>query len=567
MSTSTPASTGRHEDQDTLYDVIVIGAGFSGVYLLWRLREEGFSVRLLEAGSGLGGTWCWNRYPGARVDSDGVDYQFSGERFWKSWSYSERFPGHQELREYFAYLESQLDLCKDCRFDTKVVSAEFDEDARIWTLTASDGFTTRSRYALFATGSTVEPYTPDFPGLADYRGQLVHTARWPEDLDFSGKRVAVIGTGASGVQMIQSIGPEADRLTVFQRTPNMALPMRQRRYTDADHAEMKKSYPELFARRNNETFAGFSYDFDPRKAAAISAEDREAYFEWAWAEGGLRFWLANFSDVLFDEATNRHAYEFWKRKTREVITDPVKADLLAPHEPPHPFGTKREALYQNYYDVLNQDNVEIVSVRATPLDRFTETGIRTADGQEREFDLIVLATGFDNNTGALTAIDVRGVDGRTLREKWADGVDVYLGSMTNGYPNLAFLYGPQSPAAFGNGPTSAELQGEEIIALLTHMREHRNTRFESTVQADEAWTAEINAIDEIALLKNADSWYNASNIPGKRRQMLQYLGGFPTYMERWKTERESGYSTGLVLDAATDREAATATAPASAPAL
>lgn len=566
MSSSNEAVASPVSDQNATYDVVVVGAGFSGVYLLWRLREQGFSVRLLEAGSGLGGTWFWNRYPGARVDSDGVDYQFSHERFWKNWNMSERFPGHQELRAYFAYLESQLDLCKDCRFDTKVVSADFDEAERLWTLTASDGFTTRSRYAVFATGSTVEPYTPDFPGLDDFRGQLVHTARWPDDLECAGKRVAVIGTGSSGVQLIQTIGPVTGQLTVFQRTPNMALPMRQRKFTAADNAELKRSYQEMFARRNNETFAGFSFDFDPRKTVELSDEEREEYYEQAWEEGGLRFWLANFADVLFDEKANRHAYEFWKKKTRACITDPVKADLLAPHEPPHPFGTKREALYQNYYDVINQDNVEIVSVRDTPFDRFTESGVRTVDGQEREFDVIVMATGFDNNTGALTAIDVRGVDGRTLREKWADGVDVYLGSMTHGCPNLAFLYGPQSPAAFGNGPTSAELQSEELVNLFEFMREHSYTRFESTSEADEAWTAEINAVDEVALLKHANSWYNASNIPGKHRQMLQYVSGFPTYMERWKTERDSGYAKGLVLEPTTDREARISANQAPAPA-
>ncbi|MQA16654.1 MAG: SidA/IucD/PvdA family monooxygenase [Pseudonocardiaceae bacterium] len=544
---STQADTSPVSEATAMYDVVVVGAGFSGVYQLWHLRERGFSVILFEAGSGLGGVWNLNRYPGARVDSDGIDYQFSHERFWKNWDMSERFPDHRELRDYFAYLESQLDLCKDCRFNTKVVAADFNDSECVWTLTTSDGSTTRTRYVVFATGSTVEPYRPDFPGTDDYQGTLVHTARWPEGLEYAGKRVAVIGTGASGVQMIQEIGPVAEQLTVFQRTPNLSLPMRQRRLTAADNVALREAYPETFARRNTETFAGFSYDFDPRKAVELSDEEREKYYEQCWQEGGLRLWLAGFIDTLFDHDANKYAYEFWKKKIRACIKDPAKADLLAPHEPPHPFGTKREALHQNYYEVMNQDNVEIVPVRETPIERFTETGIRTADGRERVFDVVVLATGYDNNTGALTAIDVRGTDGRTLREKWVDGVDVYLGALTQGYPNLVFLYGPQSPAAFGNGPTSAELQGDEVINLLEYMRQHGHTRFESTRQADEAWTAEIDAIDDVALLKYADSWYNASNIPGKHRQMLQYLGGFPTYMQRWQTERESGYTKGLVL--------------------
>lgn len=545
---STQTTTSRDSGTATAtYDVVVVGAGFSGSYQLWKLRERGFSVVLLEAGSGLGGVWNLNRYPGARVDSDGVDYQFSDERLWRNWDFSERFPGHEEMREYFAYLDAELDLSKDCRFNTKVVAAEFDESEHIWTLTASDGSTTRTRYAVFATGSTVAPYKPDFAGTDDYNGTLVHTSRWPKGLDYTGKRVAVIGTGASGVQVIQNIGPVAEQLTVFQRTPNFSLPMRQRKFTATDYAALKETFPEMFVKRNTATFAGMSYDFDPRKAVELSSEEREEYYEWCWQEGGLRLWLAGFIDNLFDPEANRYVYEFWKNKIRACIKDPVKADLLAPNEPPHPFGTKREALHQNYYDVMNQDNVEIVPVRDTPIERFTESGIRTTDGRERAFDIIVLATGFDNNTGTLTSIDVRGTDGRTLREKWADGVDVYLGALTHGFPNMVFLYGPQSPAAFGNGPTSAELQGDEVLNLLEYMRQHDRTRFESTVRADKEWTTEIDAVDDVALLKHANSWYNASNIPGKHRQMLQYLSGLPTYMQRWQAERESGYSNGLVL--------------------
>lgn len=385
-----------------MHDVVVVGAGFSGIYQLWHLREHGFSVVLFEAGSGLGGVWNLNRYPGARVDSDGIDYQFSHERFWKNWDLSERFPGHQEMRDYFAYLDSQLDLSKDCRFNTKVVAADFNNSECVWTLTTSDGSTTRARYVVFATGSTVEPYKPDFPCIDDYQGALVHTARWPEELDYAGKRVAVIGVGASGVQVIENIGPVAEQLTVFQRTPNLSLPMRQRQFTAADNAALKESYPELFSKRNNRTFSGFSYDFDFRNWDDISVEEREEKYEQLWQDGGLRFWLGNFMETVFNDEASKAAYEFWKNKIRECITDPVKADLLAPHEPPHPFGTKRQSLHQTYYQVMNQDNVEIVPVRETPIERFTESGIRTADAQERTFDIIVLATGYDNNTGTLT---------------------------------------------------------------------------------------------------------------------------------------------------------------------
>ena len=528
------------------YDVVVVGAGFSGIYQLWRLRERGFSVVLLEASSGLGGVWSLNRYPGARVDSDAPIYQFSNEELWKDWDYSERFPDHRELRRYFAYVDSKLDISKDCRFNTKVVAADFDDSERIWSLTASDGTTIRTHYAVFATGSTVQPYRPDFPGVDKYRGTLVHSARWPEDLDYTDRRVAVIGTGASGVQIIQEIGPVATALTVFQRTPNLSLPMQQQKLTAEDNVTLKQDFPKWFANWGN-TFAGFHYDFDPRKTMELSVEERNTEYERLWQAGGFHFWLASFSDYLFDLEANYPAYEFWRDKTRALITDPVKAQILAPDEPPHPFGTKRPCLHQNYYDVMNQQNVEIIPVNERPIERFTETGIRTADGQEHEFDIIVLATGYDTNTGTLTSIDIRGTDGSTLREKWEDGVDAYLGAMTNGFPNLLFLYGPQSPAAFANGPASAELQGDEVLELLSILREKGAERVESTTEADEAWTAEIAAIDEMALFKHAKSWYNAANIPGKHRQMLQYPGGLPAYLERWRTERESGYTNGVKI--------------------
>lgn len=481
------------------------------------------------------------------MDSDAPIYQFSDPALWQDWNYSQRFPDHHELRRYFDYVDSKLDIRKDCRINTRVVAADFDESDRVWRLTVDDGTVVTAHYAVFATGSTVQPYAPDFPGVEQYKGTLVHAGRWPEGLDYANKRVAVIGTGASGVQIIQEIGPVAEHLTVFQRTPNLSLPMQQKQLSAEDNEKLKERFAEWFESWGG-TFAGFHYDFDPRKATDVSDAEREEIYEMLWNAGGFQFWLAGFSDYLFDLESNTSAYEFWKKKIRAIIKDPVKRDLLAPHTPPHPFGTKRPCLHQNYYDVMNQENVEIVPVRKNPIERFTEGGIRTADGREREFDIVVLATGYDTNTGTLTSIDVRGTDGRTLREKWADGVDAYLGVATHGYPNLLFLYGPQSPAAFMNGPASAELQGDEVIRLLEFLREKGpNARLEATEEADKAWTAEISAIDDVALFRHAESWYNAANIPGKHRQMLQYPGGVPGYLQGWKAERESGYSKGFVI--------------------
>ncbi|PKW15457.1 flavin-containing monooxygenase [Saccharopolyspora spinosa] len=549
--TASPAS---HDDSASAagidYDVIIVGAGFSGVYQLRRLRERGFSVVLLEAGSDLGGVWNAIRYPGARVDSHGALYQFTDEELWSDWDYSQMFPDHTEVRAYFDYIDSKLDLRRDCRFNTKVTASRFDSSTDSWTVETEPGDVLTTRFLVFATGSTVEPYEPNFANTDRYTGTLVHTSRWRDDIELSGKRVAVIGTGASGVQMIQEAGSVAEKLTVFQRTPNLALPMRQKDLDVEGRAKIKRSLPERYD-MVTKTFGAVDYEFDPRNAVDVTPEVREDVYSKLWDEGGFSFWMGNFADTLFDAKSNAFAYEFWKNEVRRYITDPAKIELLAPSEPPHPFGAKRPSLQQNYYEVMSQSNVDIVAVGDTPIQEFTERGIRTADGVEREFDVIVLATGYDNNTGAMNAIDIRNADGQSLKDKWSDGVDNYLGAFTNGFPNLAFVYGPQSTAGFSNGPTAAELQGDLLIDLFEFLRAESVTRFESTEEADVAWTAEIEEIHDQTLFKLASSWFNAGNIPGKHRQLLQYPGGMPTYRERWTTERDSGYSTGLTLSSPT----------------
>jgi cation diffusion facilitator CzcD-associated flavoprotein CzcO len=546
-ATNVPENAVEQSPETNTYDVIVVGGGFGGIYQLRHLRDRGFSVILLEASGSFGGAWSLNRYPGARVDSHAQVYQFTDEYLWKDWDFSQLYPGHEEMRSYFDYVDSKLDLSKDCRFNTKVVNATFDEDERMWTLESKDGTTFRSRFVVFATGSTTEPYVPSIPAMDAYQGELVHTARWRDDLDMTGKRVAIVGTGASAVQVVQEAGPVVEHLTVFQRTPNISLPMQQKHLDDEAKAAIKLEMPDIAA-LSRETHAAIDYDFDPRSGVATAEEERNALFESLWNKGGFAFWLGNFSDYLFNEETNALTYEFWKSKIRPQITDPVKADLLAPEVAPHPFGAKRPALHQNYYDVMNQANVSIVSTKGNSLVGFTETGIRTADGVEHgEFDMIILATGFDNNTGALTSIDVRNAGGVTLRDKWSEGVDAYLGAFTSGFPNAIFVYGPQSPAAFGNGSTNAELQGEVTIEFLEFLRSNGYTRFESTAAADEAWTAQINETDDLALFNRAKSWYNGGNIPGKKMQMLQYLNGIPTYLQYWQKEKESGYAEGLTV--------------------
>jgi cyclohexanone monooxygenase len=525
--------------------VLVVGAGFAGLYQLDRLRRLGFSVKVFEAGTELGGIWYWNCYPGARVDTEGAIYQFSREDLWRDWNYSERYPGWDEVRQYLRYVDDKLDLSRDIRFGTRVTGADFDEDARRWVVRADDGSTTRARYLVVSTGLGAKPYIPDIAGLDDFAGVWHHTALWPQEgLDLTGKRVGVIGTGASGVQVIQEAARDAAHVTVFQRTPMLALPMRQQKLDAESQRRLKQDYPARFASRPV-TFAGFDIDFVPQATMSVPDEERRAAYEEMWEKGGFHFWLANFQDLLIDEKANAGAYEFWRDKTRARISDPELAEKLAPTEPPHPFGVKRPSLEQNYYDVFNQDNVTLVDLRETPIRAVVRDGVQTTDGVH-ELDVLVLATGFDAVTGGLTAIEMRGTSGQILREKWADGVAAHLGVATADFPNMLYLYGPQSPSGFCNGPTCAELQGDEIVDLLVHLRDHGFTRVETRPEADQAWREHVDEVAEATLFPRADSWYMGANIPGKPRQLLNYPAGLPTYLQAWKDSKEAGYD-GFVL--------------------
>jgi cation diffusion facilitator CzcD-associated flavoprotein CzcO len=521
-------------------DVIVVGAGFAGLYLLDRLRRLGMTVRLFEAGGGLGGVWYWNCYPGARVDSPGPIYQYSRDDMWRKWQFSELYPSWQELRDYFRYVDERLGLSRDIRFNRRVNEAQFDPTHNHWIVRSSDGSVASARYLVLCTGVSTKPYIPDLPGLNDFGGERHHTALWPQQgLDMHGKRVGVIGTGASGVQVAQEAAGTAAHLTVFQRTPNMALPMRQQKLDDNTVRRMKEKYPEMFDRRAK-TFAGFDYDVLAKSALEVSDDERQATFERLWEIGGFAPWIGSFNDILLNEEANRTAYKFWRNKTRARINDPAVAEILAPTEPIHPFGVKRPSLEQNFYEIFNQPNMKLVDLRSTPIERVTRSGIKTAAG-EYELDILVLATGFDAVTGGLTSIDIRGTQGETLKEKWAKGVRAHLGMAVAGFPNLLFVYGPQSPNAFCNGPTCAELQGDWIARLLDHLRQRNYTRVEATVSAEEAWRAQVLAVADTTLFPRADSWYFGANIPGKLREMLAFAGGLPAYMAKCRESAERGY--------------------------
>lgn len=536
--------SGRGNQKDEL-DVIVVGAGFSGIYQLHRLRELGFSVRLLEAGSGLGGVWYWNCYPGARVDTHIPIYEYSDENLWRDWNWSEMFPGWQELRKYFDYVDKKWDLRKDTQFNTRISSAVFDEQDNKWTLKTTDGQEMRCRFFVLCTGFASKPFIPDIEGRESFAGIMHHTGLWPQEgVDFTGKRVGIIGTGASAIQVTQEASKTAAQLTVFQRTACLPLPMRQAKLDVETQNKMKAEYPARYARRR-ETFGGFDFDFIHKSALEVSPEERKAVYEELWAKGGFNFWLGTFHDVLMNREANDTAYEFWRDKIRSRIKDPEVAKILAPDTAPYPFGTKRPSLENGFFEVFDQDNVELVDLQKNPIERIVPAGVVTKD-REYDFDILVLATGFDAVTGGILNIDIRGVGDAKINDRWRDGIQAYLGLATAGFPNLIFLYGPHSPSGFLNGPSSAEYQGEVVVDCLKYMREKGFMRIESTLQSDQAWADETNAIAEGTLFPLAKSWYMGANIPGKKVEILNYPGGLPLYLEKCEECARNGYE-GFVL--------------------
>jgi len=522
MESATPVATA--DDAGTRLDALIIGAGFNGLYQLYRLRERGFKVQIFEAAADLGGVWYWNCYPGARVDSHVPNYEFSLESVWRNWCWTERFPDFQELRRYFRHVDQQLQLSPEIRFNTRVTGADFDATHNEWRIVTAAGDVTRARFLIPCTGFASRAYIPDFPGLGRFAGACHHTAHWPQDgLDLAGKRVGVIGTGASAVQVIQEAARVARHLTVFQRTPMLALPMQQQALDLQTQQAMKQHYVDNFRRRAASQSSYFDIATDRRSALDVSAAERQAVFEQAWQRGGFHFWAGSFRDITTNAAANLLAYEFWRDKTRARIHDPAVADKLAPMQPPHPFGTKRPSLEQCYYEAFNQPNVRLVDLRETPVEEITPEGVRTG-AQLHTLDILVLATGFDAGTGGLTQIAIRGVSGTTLQETWAAGVNTVLGIGIPDFPNLLMLYGPQSPTAFCNGPTCAEVQGDWVVDCLSYLRTRGIERIEATPVAATAWTRHIDEVARGTLFPTADSWYMGANIPGKHRQLLNYPG-------------------------------------------
>jgi len=499
-------ANGTNGTQVKELDALVVGAGFGGVYQLKVIRDAGYSVKLVEHGSDYGGVWYWNRYPGARVDSAIPHYEFSDPALWKDWTWKQRFPGSEELRAYFSHVAKVWDLRKDTQFNTFVSSATWSDDEAKWTVKTKAGETYRVKFLLLNTGFAAKRYIPDWKGLDSFKGTLLHPSYWPhEELNLRGKKVAVVGTGSTGIQLAQELSDVAGHLTVFQRTPNMSLPMGQVDYDLPKQALPKPEYPKLFAERPD-SFSGFSFNFLPKSTFDDTPEQRLKTYEELWNEGDFKFWLATYYDMLFTKEANREAYNFWRDKTRAKINDTKVADILAPMEQPYAFGCKRISLENKYFEMYNKPNVSLIDIseKGTPIQEITEKGIRTAD-KEHEFDYIISATGYDAITGGLKQIDIRGPSGESLSEHWKDGAKTYLGMSVAGFPNMFFTYGPQAPTALCNGPTCAELQGNWILQTMNHMKEKSLRKVVAQKESEDQWKELIWKLANASLLPSVDS--------------------------------------------------------------
>jgi cation diffusion facilitator CzcD-associated flavoprotein CzcO len=527
----------------TDYDALVIGAGISGMYQLHRLRGLGLRARVFEAGHGVGGTWYWNRYPGARFDSESWTYGYSfSEEILREWEWSEHFAAQPETLRYCNFVADKLDLRRDIEFDCRIESAIYDDARGGWEVASPDGRRAHARFLITAIGPLSAPTMPMIPGVESFRGEAYHTGLWPhEPVSFAGKRVAVIGTGATAVQAITEIAKTVGHLTVFQRTPNWCAPLHNSPIDAATQARIKATYPEIFA-RCRQSFGCFIHDADPRKALEVSAEEREAFFEKLYREPGFGIWMGNFRDVLVNEDANATITEFMRRKIRARVKDPALAEKLTPTD--HGFGTRRVPLESGYYEVYNQPNVRLVDLRETPIERITPAGVETSEAVHA-VDMIIYATGFDAVTGAFDRIDVRGRDGRTLREKWREGPRTYLGLQTAGFPNLFTLVGPHNAATFCNIPRCIEQNVDWVTALLAHMRSRGYTRVEPTLEAEREWLEHVHETGRRMLFTRVDSWMMGinRNVAGKdKRTFIVYAGGAPRYREKCDEVAAAGYT-------------------------
>jgi cation diffusion facilitator CzcD-associated flavoprotein CzcO len=520
-------------------DAVVVGAGFAGLYALHRLRGLGLSVQVYEAGSGVGGTWFWNRYPGARCDVESLEYSYSfSEELEQEWDWSERYAPQPEILRYINHVADRFDLRRDIQFDTRVTAVVFDETVNRWAVTTDRGDDVSAKFCVMATGCLSAATTPDIEGLGSFGGRWFHTGQWPhEGVDFSGQRVGVVGTGSSGIQSIPVIAQQASHLVVFQRTPNFSLPARNEPLAPATQEEVKAGYGAL-RDAARDSFSAIEVSAPTELALEVEPAERRRRYEAAWARGGLMSMTTTFRDLILDKAANDTAAEFIRSKIRDIVVDPDVARVLTPTD--HPFATKRPCLDTGYFETFNRDNVTLVDLRQTPITEIVPTGIRTTDGVH-EVDSIVFATGFDAMTGPLLRVDIRGRGDRPLSDKWSAGPRTYLGIATAGFPNLFILTGPGSPSVLSNMVMAIEQHVDWIADCLSYLRTNGLDAIEATVEAEDAWVDHVNQLANATLFPKANSWYMGANVPGKPRVFLPYVGGFPQYRSTCNDVAAEGY--------------------------
>ncbi|ALE72366.1 cyclohexanone monooxygenase [Pseudonocardia sp. EC080610-09] len=525
---------------DRDFDVVVIGAGFAGLYMLHRLRGLGMSAVVLEQAGGVGGTWYWNRYPGARCDSESYYYCYSFDReLEQEWTWTERYPRQPEIKAYLDHVADRFDLRRDIRFSTTVTGARADADGRGWTVSVQEGTDLHCRFLVTAVGCLSAANVPDLPGLETFAGRWFHTGRWPhEGVDVTGRRVGVVGTGSTGIQAIPVLAREAAHLTVLQRTPNYSVPARNGPLSKAESRSYKADYTDIRAVQAASA-NGHPFVVNPQSALEVDAAERDGVYRAAWERGGLRF-RASYRDLLADEAANETASEFVRDRIREIVRDPETAARLLPHD--HGFATKRPPIDTGYFETYNRDDVTLVDVRADPVEAVVPEGLRLRSGAVHELDDIVFATGFDALTGPLLRLDPTGPDGTSLRSAWRDGPRTYLGLAVSGFPNLFTITGPFSPSVLTNMPSSIEQHVDWIAGCLAHLRATGADRIEADPGAEQAW-GEHNreAADATLLPRAATSWYLGANVPGKPSVFMPYAGGFARYAGTCADVARDGY--------------------------
>ena len=519
------------------FDAVIVGAGFAGMYMLHRLRQMGFSARVFEAATGVGGTWYWNRYPGARCDIESMQYSYQfSDALQQEWEWTERYATQPEILRYANHVADRFDLRRDIQFDTRVNAATFDEARARWVIDTDGGERVTAAACVMATGCLSAPNTPDFQGLDAFQGERYHTGRWPhEEVDFSGKRVGVIGTGSTAIQAIPVIAQQAEHLFVFQRTPHYTIPARNAPLDPEFQQEVKANYAGMRARAKQMP-NGVDFGYNDLSAVEVTPEERQREYEARWANGGVAF-MGAFKDLLANQEANDSAAEFVRGKIRETVRDPDLARTLSPR---YIIGCKRLCVDTGYWETFNRSNVTLVDVSRAPIQEITRQGIR-ANGGDYRLDAIVLATGFDAMTGALLRIDIRGADGRPLADKWREGPRAYLGLALAGFPNLFTVTGPGSPSVLTNMLPSIEQHVDWIADCLAYMRSRGLRRIEASPEAEDAWVEHVGAVAGKSLRSVCNSWYIGANVPGKARVFMPYIGGFPAYVQRCNEIAANGY--------------------------